>query len=135
LSVFFSDCVDNIKVVIDFGRAEIEGRSVLASDSFCSFDLGSSEGVMSKRLASRYSSGPSRNWIKTTCPGWKRINAERHKLFEAPRKPELTEAQQTLARKRPELARVNEHLRSPPLSHGIARELGKAGGHSGAGNR
>ena len=63
--------------------------------------------------------------IKTTRPGWKRINAERHKLFEAPRKPELTEAQQTLARKRPELARVNEHLRSPPLSHGIARELGK----------
>jgi hypothetical protein len=49
------------------------------------------EGVVSKRLASRYSSGPSRNWIKTKCPGWKRINAERHKMFEAPRKPELTE--------------------------------------------
>jgi ATP-dependent DNA ligase len=40
------------------------------------------EGVVSKRLSSRYSSGPSRNWIKTKCPGWKRINAERHKLFE-----------------------------------------------------
>ena len=27
------------------------------------------EGVVSKRLASRYSSGPSRNWLKTKCPG------------------------------------------------------------------
>ena len=34
------------------------------------------EGVISKRLASRYTSGASRNWIKTKCPGWKRINAE-----------------------------------------------------------
>ena len=32
------------------------------------------EGVVSKRRASRYSSGPSRNWVKTKCPGWKRIN-------------------------------------------------------------
>jgi bifunctional non-homologous end joining protein LigD len=64
------------------------------------------EGVVSKRLASRYSSGPSRNWIKTKCAGWKRINSERHKLFEGPHKPELTEAQKTLARKRLELARV-----------------------------
>ena len=68
------------------------------------------EGVVSKRLASRYSSGPSRNWVKTKCPGWKRINAERHKLFEGPRKPELTEAQKTLAKKRDELARVLERL-------------------------
>ena len=35
-----------------------------------------------------------------------------------PRKPELTEAQKTLAR-------VLERLRSPPLSHGVARELKK----------
>ena len=83
------------------------------------------EGVVSKRLASRYSSGPSRNWVKTKCPNWKRINAGRHKLFEGPRKPELTEAQKTLAKKRQELARVLERLRSPPLSHGIARELRK----------
>jgi ATP-dependent DNA ligase len=83
------------------------------------------EGVVSKRLASRYSSGPSRNWVKTKCPGWKRINAERHKLFEVPRKPEQTEAQKTLAKKRAELARVVERLRSPPLSHGMARELKK----------
>jgi hypothetical protein len=78
------------------------------------------EGVVSKRLASRYSSGPSRNRVKTKCPGWKRINAGRRKLFEGPRKPELTEAQKALARKRQELARVIERLRSPPLRHGIA---------------
>ena len=49
------------------------------------------EGIVSKRRSSRYSSGPSRNWVKTKCPDWKRINADRHKLFEKPpRKPELT---------------------------------------------
>ena len=83
------------------------------------------EGVVSKRLASRYSGGPSRNWVKTKCPGWKRSNADRQKLFEGPRKPELTEAEKTLAKKRQELARVIERLRSPPLSHGIARKLSK----------
>jgi bifunctional non-homologous end joining protein LigD len=50
------------------------------------------EGVVSKRLASRYSSGPSRNWVKTKCPDWKRINAERWRIFEGPIKPEVTEA-------------------------------------------
>jgi hypothetical protein len=70
--------------------------------------------------------GPSRNWVKSKCPDWKRINSERYRLFEGPpRKPELTEAQKTLAKKRTELARVIERLRSPPLSHGIARELSK----------
>ena len=59
------------------------------------------------------------------CPDWKCLNAERHKLFEGPRKPELTEAQKTLAKKRQELARVIEHLRSPGLRQGIARELRK----------
>jgi hypothetical protein len=44
-------------------------------------------------------------------------------LFEGPRKTELMEAQKTLARKRLELSRVIERLRSPPLSHGMAREL------------
>ena len=79
-----------------------------------------------RSLANRYLSGPSRNWVKTKCPGWKRINSERYRLFEGPpRKPELTEAQKTLAKKRAELARVIERLQSPPLSHGIARELRK----------
>ena len=40
------------------------------------------EGIVSKRLSSRYSSGPSRHWFKVKCPGWKRINAGRHKMFE-----------------------------------------------------
>ena len=40
------------------------------------------EGVVSKRLSSRYVSGPSRNWVKMKCPGWKPINSERYRLFE-----------------------------------------------------
>ena len=28
------------------------------------------------------------NWVKTKCPGWKRINAERWRIFEGPRKPD-----------------------------------------------
>ena len=83
------------------------------------------EGVVSKRLASRYSSGPSRNWVKTKCPGWKRANSERWRIFEGPRKPEMTEAQKTLAKKRAELVRVLERLQDPDLRPGIARELRK----------
>src|SRR5262245_1524501 len=44
------------------------------------------EGVVSKRLSSRYASGPSRNWTKTKCPDWKRDNAERYRVFEHPKK-------------------------------------------------
>src|SRR5262245_58761308 len=40
------------------------------------------EGVVSKRVSSRYMSGLSRLWTKTKCPGWKRANEHRHKLFE-----------------------------------------------------
>ena len=83
------------------------------------------EGIVSKRLSSRYTSGPSRNWVKVKCPDWKRDNAERHKLFEGSRKPEPTEAQKTLAKKREELARVLEQLRTPGLRQGIAHELRK----------
>ena len=79
--------------------------------------------VVSKRLASRYSGGPGRNWVKSKCPGWKRINSERYRLFEGPHKSELTESQKTLAKKRQELARVLERLGSPGLTSGIAREL------------
>ena len=64
--------------------------------------------------------------MKTKCPGWKRANAERHKPFEGPRRsgrPELTEDQKMLARKRQELARVLERARSPGLSSGMVREL------------
>ena len=83
------------------------------------------EGVVSKRLASRYSSGPSRNWAKTKCPGWKRINAERWRIFEGPSKPVMTEAQKTLVKKRAELVRVQERLVDPDLRPGIAKELRK----------
>ena len=81
------------------------------------------EGIVSKRLASRYSSGPSRNWVKTKCPGWKRINSERYRLFEGPKKPAITEEERASARKRAELARVLERLQDPDLRPGIAREL------------
>jgi bifunctional non-homologous end joining protein LigD len=49
------------------------------------------EGIVSKRQASRYSSGPSRNWVKVKCPHWKRINSERRKIFEKPPKPPTAE--------------------------------------------
>ena len=64
-------------------------------------------------------------WVKTKCSAWKRINAERHKLFEGPRKPEQTEAQKTLAKQRQQLAHVLERLRAPGLTQGMARELKK----------
>ena len=82
------------------------------------------EGVVSKRRASGYSGGPSRNWVKSKCAGWKRINSERYRLFEGPpRKPEVTEAQKTLAKKRAELARVIERLRSEKAAiHFAARD-------------
>ena len=73
----------------------------------------------------RYSGGPSRNWVKSKCPGWKRINAERYRLFEGPpRKPELTEAQKTLAKKRAG-ARQGARASGGLLRPGIARELRK----------
>jgi bifunctional non-homologous end joining protein LigD len=50
------------------------------------------EGVVSKRRRSGYSSGLSRHWVKVKRPDWKRDNAERHKLWERARKPELTKA-------------------------------------------
>jgi len=40
------------------------------------------EGVVSKRLAARYISGPSRSWLKVKCEGWKRANQHRAHLFE-----------------------------------------------------
>ncbi len=49
----------------------------------------------------------------------------RHKLFEGPRKPELTKAEKTLAKRREELARVLEQLRTPGLRQGVTRELRK----------
>src|SRR5262245_9243855 len=86
------------------------------------------EGVVSKRLSSRYMSGPSRHWTKSKCPGWKRENAERYRLFERPKKAEPSEQElreRELKKKRAELARVLESLRGRDLWPGLARELRK----------
>jgi len=40
------------------------------------------EGVVSKRPAARYTSGPSRSWVKVKCEGWQAANRYRGKLFE-----------------------------------------------------
>jgi len=83
------------------------------------------EGVVSKRRASAYASGPSRHWVKVKCPDWKRANAERWRVFEHNAKPELTETQKALKKKTAELARVREWLQDPTLSEGLAREYRK----------
>ena len=84
------------------------------------------EGIVSKRLASSYSSGSSRNWLKTKCEAWARDNTERFRMFEGgKKKPGLTEEQKVLVRKRQELARVLERLKDPDVRPGIARELRK----------
>jgi hypothetical protein len=67
-------------------------------------------------------SGPSRHWVKTKCPDWKRDNTARWRIFN---QPEPTERQRVLVRKREELARVLDQLRTPGLRRGIARELRK----------
>ena len=60
------------------------------------------EGIVSKRRTSGYASGPWRHWVKTKCANWKRENAERHRLFEQPSKPKITERDRALAKKREE---------------------------------
>jgi hypothetical protein len=77
-------------------------------------------------FSSRYSSGPSRNWVKTKCAGWKRINAERYRLFEGPRKPEPTERQPGAREEaRGTRPRVGAPAIAGGLRQGIARELRK----------
>jgi hypothetical protein len=46
-------------------------------------------------------------------------------MFEGNKKPELTEEQKTLIKKRQELSRVQERLQSPGLTTGMTRELRK----------
>ena len=70
------------------------------------------EGVVSKRLSSRYASGPSRNWVKVKCPDWKRDNAERFRMFEGQSKPQPSERERALKKKREELSRVQERLQA-----------------------
>ena len=59
------------------------------------------------------------------CEGWREANQFRHKMFEGNKKPELTEEQKTLIKKRQELSRVQERLQSPGLTTGMTRELRK----------
>jgi bifunctional non-homologous end joining protein LigD len=81
------------------------------------------EGIVSKRLSSPYSSGTCRNWVKVKTDGWREANQFRHKMFEGNKKPELSEEQKTLIKKRQELARVQERLQDPDVRPGMAKEL------------
>jgi len=40
------------------------------------------EGIVSKRQASAYSSGPSRDWVKAKTARWREANRQRWRLFE-----------------------------------------------------
>jgi bifunctional non-homologous end joining protein LigD len=40
------------------------------------------EGIVSKRKASAYHSGPSRDWVKTKTAAWREANRERWRMFE-----------------------------------------------------
>jgi bifunctional non-homologous end joining protein LigD len=59
---------------------------------FLAFDLLHQDGVdLRSAPLSERKRDLSRHWVKVKCPDWKRDNAERHKLWEGARKPELTE--------------------------------------------
>jgi hypothetical protein len=61
--------------------------------------------------------------VKVKCPDWKRDNAERYRIFEKPAKPQLTERERTLQRRKAELARVRESLAQPGLRVGMKDAL------------
>mgnify|MGYP003694576261 CR=1 FL=1 len=85
------------------------------------------EGIVSKRLSSPYSSGTMPQLGQgEDATGWREANQFRHKMFEGNKKPELTEEQKTLIKKRQELARVQERLQSPGLTTGMARSCASA---------
>jgi bifunctional non-homologous end joining protein LigD len=81
------------------------------------------EGIVSKRKGSGYGSGVSRQWVKVKWADWKADNEFRHKLFEGPKKPELSE--RSLKKKREALARVREQMRLPGVSQAMLREFRK----------
>jgi hypothetical protein len=58
-------------------------------------------------------------------PGLEARNAERHRQFEVPKKPELSERARELKKKREELVREQERLQAPDVRPGLARELRK----------
>jgi ATP-dependent DNA ligase len=45
-------------------------------------DWFANDGIVSKRWDKPYVSGPSRFWVKVKCPGWRRENKDRVRLFE-----------------------------------------------------
>jgi hypothetical protein len=55
-------------------------------------------------------------------PGLEARNAERHRQFEVPKKPELSERARELQKMREELVREQERLQAP-VRPGLAREL------------
>ena len=93
----------------------------------CSITATSSGSKVSSASARRHAirAGQAATGSSRNVADWKRIGAERRRIFESPTKPVLTEAQKTLANKRAELARVLERLQDPDLRPGIARELRK----------
>jgi bifunctional non-homologous end joining protein LigD len=56
-----------------------DGQVLLAHCNYFGF-----EGVVSKRAAGRYVSGPNGSWLKVKCADWKAENECRHLLFEGP---------------------------------------------------
>ena len=60
-------------------------------------------------------------------PAWNRTHVEvRRRIFEKPAKPPaMTETERTLARRREELARVQNRLQAGEQRPGLARELRK----------
>src|SRR5262245_3060003 len=83
------------------------------------------EGIVSKRLSSRYSSGTCRDSQQTKCDGWREANQFRHRLFEGHRKVDPDGHERELKKRREGLGRDLERLQGPDLSPGIARELKK----------
>jgi hypothetical protein len=58
-----------------------------------------------------------------------------HRPFEQPSKPNITERDRALAKKRQELARVLESLKAPDVPPGIAQGAAPASGAAGGRNR
>jgi ATP dependent DNA ligase domain len=82
------------------------------------------EGVVSKRLSSKYVSGQSRAWSKSKCPRWRREHAERWRVFEQT-EPGPAEGERALKKKTEELVRVREQLQHQDVRSGLPKELRK----------
>ena len=82
------------------------------------------EGIVGKRTDKPYASGPCKFWVKLKNPELVRANQRRHLMFEGHKKPEPTENETQLKKKRAELARIIERLEDPrPASPGMLKGL------------